>query len=71
MLLRSKYLGMGWFGPEHNIQGALCPRGATSKNFPSGIHRAGTRKRDNVAPSVSVITFACCGVGVVPDLLMM
>jgi hypothetical protein len=28
----SKYLGMGWFGQEHKIQGTLCPRGATSKN---------------------------------------
>ncbi len=33
--LCSKYLGMGWFGQGHNIQGTLCQRGATSKN-PAG-----------------------------------
>ncbi len=33
MSICSKYLGMGWFGQGHNIQGKLCPRGATSNNF--------------------------------------
>ncbi len=43
MSLRSKYLGMGWFGQGHNIQGTLCPRGTTSKNFRWGTHWSGTR----------------------------
>ncbi len=40
-----------WRGPGsehidqgHNIQGTLCPRGATSKNFRSGTHRSGTHQ---------------------------
>jgi hypothetical protein len=36
MSLRSKYLGMRWFGQGHNIQGTLCQGGATSKNISSG-----------------------------------
>ncbi len=33
--------GMGWFGQGQIIQGTLCPRDATSKNFRSGTHRLG------------------------------
>jgi hypothetical protein len=36
--------GMGWFSQGHNIQGALCSRGATSKNFLSGTHQSGTHQ---------------------------
>ncbi len=35
----SEHIGQG-----HNIQGTLCPRGATSKNFRSGTHRSRTHQ---------------------------
>ncbi len=36
--------GSGHIGQRHNIQGTLCSRGATSKNFRSGTHRSGTHQ---------------------------
>jgi len=36
--------GLGHIGQGHNIQGTLCSRGATSKNFWSGTHRSGTHQ---------------------------
>jgi hypothetical protein len=36
--------GLGHIGKGHNIQGTLCSRGATSKNFRSGTHRSGTHQ---------------------------
>jgi hypothetical protein len=36
--------GSGYISQGHNIQGTLCSRGATSKNFRSGTHRSGTHQ---------------------------
>ena len=44
--------GMGWFSQGHNRQGTLCPRDATSKNFPVGDTSVGdglTLHRKNLA----------------------
>jgi hypothetical protein len=36
--------GLGHIGQGYNIQGMLCSRGPTSKNFRSGTHRSGTHQ---------------------------
>ena len=42
--VQGRYHRSGHIGQGHNIQGTLCSRGATSKNFRSGTHRSGTHQ---------------------------
>jgi hypothetical protein len=45
-----KVLGQG-----HSIQGTLCSRGATSKNFRSGTHRSGTHQPCILYPMILLV----------------
>jgi hypothetical protein len=40
-------------GQGHTIQGTLCSRGASSKNFRSGTHRSGTHRSGTHQPCIT------------------
>jgi hypothetical protein len=62
-------LGSEHIGQGHNIQGRLCPRGTTSKNFRLGTHLSGTHQ-PCIACSLDHLVSRGSVVGQVEQLIM-